>query len=85
MVEHPARVDAAFEDVGQQLGDVGARRREAAAYALVAGEELADRQLDAVRDADVADRDGRRGNSLRRCRCGDAPRSDLELSEVVLA
>jgi hypothetical protein len=38
-----------------KLGNVRARRRGPAADALVAEEHLADRQLDAVRHADVAD------------------------------
>src|SRR2546421_9933497 len=56
VVENASRIDAALEDVAEQLGQVGTGRRGAALYADVAEEHALDRQLDAMGHADVADR-----------------------------
>src|SRR6478609_6931851 len=55
-VEHAARLDRARPDVGEQLFDVAAYRRDAAVDAHVAAEHLPHRQLGpAVGHAHVAD------------------------------
>ena len=54
------------EHVLEQLGEVGAHGRAAAADADVAEEHLPDRQLDAVRNADEADHRAGAGDVERR-------------------
>src|SRR5438552_14650876 len=54
-VEDPAGIDAALEDIGEQVRDVRANRGGAAAQPDVTEEHRGDRHLDAVGDADVAD------------------------------
>src|SRR5438270_3009702 len=55
VVEYQARVDAAGEDVTEQLGNVAAGRGDAAAQADVAEDDRLQRDGEVVRDTDGAD------------------------------
>src|SRR3954453_2454662 len=65
VVEHTPRVDAAFEHVVERFRDVGARRGGTTQDALRPVEQLRRRELDSVRDADVADHGARSRNRER--------------------